>query len=300
MNKRYLGLSLGLSTVAIACTPALVEQDHPCPCAGAWTCCVGANVCVPSGATCPAPDVDASAVDAPTDSQVADVEIGPLLILLDSGVGGLCAMADAAPPTDASPTEATPALGGDADPTDTDAASALDAEPTVACMCSRRPGTSYSLQCPAGIGEYGESIIGPGGGTVMVQGRQYAVSGVAAEFDFPPMAVTTQTDIKLIETSIPPPEDLLDWSPVYLVEPAGLALLNTTRIQLPCSSSPVVYSSPIGVSVPNLSIWFSPDGTCFTRVPDSYTNAGFEQGSVTQLSYFIVGTPRTAATAACP
>jgi hypothetical protein len=51
---------------------------------------------------------------------------------------------------------------------------------------------------------------------------------------------------------------------------------------------------------PPLSIWFSPDGSTFTRISDSYQNGGFDQGSLNELSYLIVGTPRTSATANCP
>jgi hypothetical protein len=292
MNKQYLGLSLGFSIVAVACTGSLAEQNHPCPCGAQWTCCTDGNTCVPAGTTCPSSDSgtmtianDASSVQT-RDAQPADA-IEPSLmgvIELDSGVGGLCA------------SDAGPAIAIDAEATPT-----LDAQPAVSCNCSRRPGAGVNAHfCPAGIGEYSESTIGSAGGTVKVQGRQFAGSGVAAELDFPPTAIATPRDVRLIETNIPPPQDLLDWSPVYLVEPAGLALSVPTQIQFPWSSGPISSSGPTEVTAGALSIWFSPDGSCFTRVPDSYTNAGFEQGSTTQLGYFIVGTPRTAATESCP
>jgi hypothetical protein len=225
--------------------------------------------------------------DAPLDATQSVQDV----ITLDSGVGGLCSVTDAAPAT-----------GADAGPVEMDAEAGPTVDAAASCPCTRRPGAGNSLQCPAGIGEYSESTIGPGGGTVKVQGRQFAASGVAAELDFPPTAIAAPTDIKLIETNIPPPQDLLDWSPVYLVEPAGLALSVRTPIRLPWSSGPVPsqQSGPIAVTAAGLSIWFSADGSCFTRVSDSYTNAGFEQGSITQLGYFIVGTPRTAATTSCP
>ena len=215
------------------------------------------------------------------------------IIYLDSGVGGLCSAddagtpstgADVGPPVDAAVAEASP-----------------DAEAAVSCGCTRRPGAGNTSECPAGLGEYGSATIGPSGGSVTVQGRQGVASGVVAQLVFPPTAIATATDIKLIETAIPPPQDLLDWSPVYLAEPAGLTLAARTPIQFPWSSGPA--PPPQGPSVTTaagLSIWFSADGTCFTRLPDSYTNAGFEQGSATQLGYFIVGVPRTASTANCP
>jgi hypothetical protein len=233
---------------------------------------------------------DAQAADAQPADATQSVQG---IITLDGGVGGLCAVADAATATDA---DAAPVAA------DAEAGPPTDASSAVSCPCTRRPGAGDSLECPAGVGEYSPSTIGPGGGTVQVQGRQGAASGVAAELDFPPTAIAEPTDIKLIETNIPPPQDLLDWSPVYLVEPAGLALSVRTPISLPWSSGPVPSpeSGPIAMSAAGLSIWFSADGSCFTRVSDSYTNAGFEQGSTTQLGYFIVGAPRTAATASCP
>jgi hypothetical protein len=156
--------------------------------------------------------------------------------------------------------------------------------------------------CPAGVGQFSEATIGPAGGSVTLQGRQGMVSGIAAEFDFPPNAIATTVNIKLTETNIPPPQEVLDWSPVYRVDPVGLALSVSTPMKLPWSGAPLG-SSEAGtgwVTVPALSIWFSPDGTTFTPISDSYTNAGFEQGSATQLGYFVVGAPRTPATASCP
>jgi hypothetical protein len=302
MNKRIVGLSLGFQLVGIACTGSLAEQGHSCPCASQWTCCARANLCVPEGSSCPAPDsgvavseteagLDAAmSVDAPPQDATPDT-VG--IVYLDSGVGGLCPVNDAG----------TPATGSDAgSQVDPDAAApSVDAEAAVPCGCTRRPGSGNTSECPAGLGEYGSGTIGPSGGTVQVQGRQGIASGVVAQLAFPPTAIATPTGVKLIETAIPPPQDLLDWSPVYLAEPAGLALAARTPIQLPWSSGPFpVPSGPSSSTASGLSIWFSADGTCFTRLPDSYTNAGFEQGSVTQLGYFIVGTPRTAATASCP
>jgi hypothetical protein len=294
MNKRIVGLSLGFQLVGIACTGSLAEQGHPCPCAAQWMCCASSNVCVPEGSACPGPDsgvavsepeagLDAAmSVDAPQTQDATPAPVG--IITLDSGVGGLCSTDDAG--TSVDPDAAIPSV---------------DAEAAASCGCTRRPGAGNTSECPAGLGEYGAGTIGPSGGTVQVRGRQGIASGVAAQLAFPPTAIAAPTDIKLIETAIPPPQDLLDWSPVYLAEPAGLALAARTPIQLPWSSGP--FPTPMGPSsttAAGLSIWFSADGTCFTRLPDSSTNAGFEQGSVTQLGYFIVGTPRTAAAASCP
>lgn len=208
------------------------------------------------------------------DSTSTPVDSGPassvLIVAVDGGVGGLCAAGD----------------GGDAGgPSDASAAAG-------ACGCTRRPGAGSSFQCPAGLGEATRATIGPAGGTVSLEGLQGKASGVQAELQLPPTAVSAPTTITLIETAIPPPSDLLDWSPVYLAEPAGLALVARTPVQFPWSNA--------SGTAQGLAIWSSPDGVCFTRVPDSYTNAGFEQGSTTQLGYFIVGAPRTPSAASCP
>ncbi len=129
-----------------------------------------------------------------------------------------------------------------------------------------------------------------------LEGRQGAASGVAAEVDFPPGAVASTTDVTLIETGIAPPLDLLDWSPVYLVQPAGLVLGFPARIDLPWSNGTLAGS----MTPSDLAIWFSPDGTCFTRLSDFADNAGFEMGTLPQLGYLIVASPRAASTASCP
>ena len=254
---------------------------------------------------CPVPDSGVAVVSEPEAgpdaamtvdaTQTEEAALAPEGIIdLDSGVGGLCSVDDAAASGTAEDS------GSPVDP-DAEAGLTLDAEAAVSCGCTRRPGAGNTSQCPAGLGEYGSATIGPSGGSVQVQGRQGVASGVAAQLAFPPTAIATPTDIKLIETAIPPPQDVLDWSPVYLAEPAGLTLAERTPIQLPWGSGPFpVTQSPLVVTAAGLSIWFSADGTCFTRLADSYTNAGFEQGSVTQLGYFIVGVPRTAASSTCP
>jgi hypothetical protein len=156
----------------------------------------------------------------------------------------------------------------------------------TSCGCTRRQGAGNSFQCAMGVGEEVTASVGPSGGTVSLRRPWPAI-------DFRPTALAKATDITLIETAIAPPRDLLDWSPVYRIEPLGLCLAVPAPLTLPWANSS-------GTTASNLAIWFSPDGTCFTRVADSYTNAGFEEGSTTQLGYFIVAQARTAATAACP
>jgi hypothetical protein len=146
-----------------------------------------------------------------------------------------------------------------------------------------------------GLGEETTVRVDASGGNVVLSGRQSMQSGVATQIEFPPTAIASPTDVTLIETAIPPPHDLLDWSPVYRVEPLGLALHTPTPVMVPWSNL-----SGSTFSTQALSLWFSPDGGCFTRVSDSYTNAGFEQGSITTLGYFIVAMARNTATETCP
>jgi hypothetical protein len=307
MNKTFHGAALGLLIPAVACTAKLSEQNHPCPCASQWTCCDAANVCVPEGTACPTADSGVSSIPAADGAPDAPTSVSPLdatpidqirdtdssdgssfttgRIDIDASLGGLCTPVTATAP-DAGPD-----------------AAATDAGTPMACPCTRRPGAGNTLECPMGLGEYVSWTIGPSGGPVALQGRQGLASGVAAEFDFPPTAIATPTEIKLIETSIPPPPDLIDWSPVYLVEPAGLALTARTPFHLPDQNvalGPSAGGVAVSTSPTGLSVWFSPDGACFTPVADSYVNAGFMMGSTTQLGYFIVGVPRTAVTATCP
>ena len=208
---------------------------------------------------CPVPDSGVAVVSEPEAgpdaamtvdaTQTEEAALAPEGIIdLDSGVGGLCSVDDAAASGTAEDS------GSPVDP-DAEAGLTLDAEAAVSCGCTRRPGAGNTSQCPAGLGEYGSATIGPSGGSVQVQGRQGVASGVAAQLAFPPTAIATPTDIKLIETAIPPPQDVLDWSPVYLAEPAGLTLAERTPIQLPWGSGPFpVTQSPLVVTAAGLSI----------------------------------------------
>lgn len=161
------------------------------------------------------------------------------------------------------------------------------------CGCTRRPaGAPNPFRCPRGLGEYVSTVIGPSGGSVEIQGRQYAATGISARIDVPPTAIATPTTIVLTETAIPPPHDFVDWSPVYRVEPVGLALSSPTMIRFP--------SSNLGSVPSDLALWFSADGTCFTQVPDSFLNTDVAMGFTQTLGYYLVGVARSASTLACP
>jgi hypothetical protein len=208
-----------------------------------------------------------------TPSVALDPDASPRIVL-DASVGGICANVD---------------VGSASVPNGT------------TCVCTRRPGHGGSyFECPAGVGDNASLPLGPSGGTLTLSGREGAVSGVPAQIDFAPDSVQTPTTVTLIETSIPPPADLVDWSPVYLVEPAGLLLATPARLSLPDTNS----SDPTGqmqnVAPSNITIWFSVDGTCFSPLADSLGNAGFMTGALSQSGYLMVGAPQNASTPTCP
>jgi hypothetical protein len=175
-------------------------------------------------------------------------------------------------------------------PVDTDRGDSTHAR--ASCGCTRRPGAGASVDCPVGIGESGSVTVGPDGGTVSLQGRQGLANGVTAELTFPAASMATTTDVTITETGIAPPQRVLDGSPIYRIEPAGLALAGPASLQLPFSG--------VNGSMGKVTLWFSSDGSCFLPVPDSSMNTSFVQGTITQLGYALVGVERTGATVACP
>ena len=264
MNSRLLVLSMTSASALFACRPDLTiggEADGGSD---------GGKAVVVMGAA----PVEAAPNDAPPPVEDA---AAPPLIVLDASVGGLCASVDA---------------GGTSDTADAQAA----------CWCTRRPGPGTSFfTCPPGIGDNASVTLDPQStavAAVTVEGRQGVASGVPASIQFAPGAVQSPTEVTLIETSIAPPVDITDWSPVYAVQPLGLALDSSAKISLPWSNG-ISGSNVVNVP-PDLAIWFSADGSCFTRLPSSTDNAGFNTGMISQLGYFIVGDPRTSATASCP
>lgn len=164
---------------------------------------------------------------------------------------------------------------------------------TAGCSCTRRPGPGRSSQCPAGVGEFASRTIGPEGGTIQLTGQQG--KGVPFQITFPPGALSVATKITLTETSAPPPGELTDYSPIYLIEPRGLRLANLAFVRVPWSSSSEAIARDLAIYAR------SEDGSCsFERVGDNYTNAGFNTGSVGTLGYLGVGAPRAPKDQNCP
>lgn len=89
---------------------------------------------------------------------------------------------------------------------------ALGPTPESSCRCTRRPGKD-DFQCPKGADETIKSTIDAAGGKVQLHGQQGKASGVAFSLDFPPKAYAAPTVVRITETSMPPPADLVDFSP---------------------------------------------------------------------------------------
>jgi hypothetical protein len=137
------------------------------------------------------------------------------------------------------------------------------------------------------------AMIDASGGTIEISGQQGPASGVTFQIKFPPLALAGPTQISVTETSIPPPANLGDWSPVYLVQPSGLKLTKVAALRIPWGN--------VDGAVPPLAIYErAASGPCdFERLADSYTNAGFEQASLLELGYLVVGTPIANVSASC-
>jgi hypothetical protein len=171
------------------------------------------------------------------------------------------------------------------------------ATPPPGCFCTRRPGPYNSYMCPMGAGESAAQVIGPEGGEISLLGQQGKDSGVPFKVVFPPGAVAAATTIRVTETQVAPPDGYVDHSPVYLIEPRGLKLGRIAALQVPFS-----VASGVPFAQDAFAVFARAEtGACaFARIADSYTNAGFEMSSLTELGYLFVGSVKTAAEQSCP
>jgi len=148
--------------------------------------------------------------------------------------------------------------------------------------------------CPMGVNQSSTAIVGPAGGKVYFEGQQKG----GLRLDIPPTALAACTTITITETNRPPPAAFVDFSPVFRVEPANLSFSVPVRVD-------IFWSNRSGLVVPNdqLLIYWSATGAdgSWVPLPDSYRNAGFNQGSVQQAGgYAFVGAARGSTWAACP
>lgn len=168
--------------------------------------------------------------------------------------------------------------------------------PGPGCPCTRRPGPGSSFQCVAGVGESTSATIGPAGGSITLVGQEGGPHGGGVPFriDIPPTALDHEVTITITETSVPPLASLVDYSPVYRLEPADLTFAVPATLGIP-------WSNESGQVSQSLSIyWAAGCGGVFEPLADNYINAGFNQGSTTKLGWAVVGYPKGAALASCP
>jgi hypothetical protein len=153
-----------------------------------------------------------------------------------------------------------------------------------------------------GADESVTSSLGPSGGSIELMGQQGKAAGVSFRIDFPPGALSQDVTVRVTETSIPPPVEYEDWSPIYLVEPRGLLLGKVAAVRVPWSSNGSFASSRIVYAQAGLALHQRDElQTCaFAPIADSYANAGFEQASLTSLGYLFVGAPKSSDKSACP
>jgi hypothetical protein len=161
------------------------------------------------------------------------------------------------------------------------------------CWCTRRPGPGVSFRCPAGIDQSSTSIIGPAGGGVGLVGQQGTASGVGSSLTIPPKAFDKEVAVTLTETSIPPPNEFFDWSPIYEVQPIGVTSSSLMKLRLPWGNRDGSFSG--------LTMYYAKDKSGpFVPVSDFYINAGFSDAGITEFGFFFMGVRKSPAETACP
>jgi hypothetical protein len=145
------------------------------------------------------------------------------------------------------------------------------------------------LRCPPGVDLFARAQIGPEGGKVSLVGQQ----GVGCHLTIPPKAFDTPLSVTITETSIPPPQEFFDWSPIYEVQPSGVASSSLMTLRLPWANRDGAIS---GLTVYHAREKNGP----FTAVSDFYINAGFADAGVTELGFFFVGVLKSPAELSCP
>jgi hypothetical protein len=126
-------------------------------------------------------------------------------------------------------------------------------------------------------------------------GQQGIASGVPFTLTIPPTALSTPTVVTITELATPPPNGFVDWSPVYRIDPVDTPLTTPASLSIPISNG-----RGFSVADRNMSIFWSGQSTCaLERLPSSYLNAGFAQGSTLRLGYAIAGYVHAGCVASC-
>jgi hypothetical protein len=146
--------------------------------------------------------------------------------------------------------------------------------------------------CPTGTGESAMAMITEEGGTVSLSGTPATRSTAqGARLEIPRGALATPTTVTITETDIPPPVGYVDGSPIYRIDPADLTLAKPGLLTIP--------TSVLSGVVPPLAIYQIVADT-YVKVPDSYLNAGFLQGSIKSGGLYFAGVPKSPTQEHCP
>lgn len=139
-------------------------------------------------------------------------------------------------------------------------------QPSGPCVCTRRDAVPAG-NCNRGTGESVSATIGPEGGTLTLEREpvDFRERQLPDRFSirFPPGAILTPTLITVTELAEPPPSDMVDWSPMYRIEPVGLALEVLAEVE-------VRFSQGTGPAYGRPALFWSSSSDCrLERLPGS-------------------------------
>ncbi len=159
-------------------------------------------------------------------------------------------------------------------------------QPSGPCVCTRRDPVPAG-NCKRGTGESVSATIGPEGGTLTLEREpvDFRERQLPDRFTirFPPGAILTPTLITVTELADPPPADMVDWSPMYRIEPIGLALEVLAEVK-------VRISQGTGPTLGRPALFWSSSSDCrLERLPGAFVGADIIQGQVGRLGFAISG-----------
>jgi hypothetical protein len=152
--------------------------------------------------------------------------------------------------------------------------------PVAPCNCPSTPMDAW--YCGSG-GPSITATLDPSGGEVTLSGAGGCQNGVLFSLKVPPGAVTKPLTIKITETALPP-KRFAATTPGYVIEPLDLEFAIPASLRIPWGNT--------SSATQGFSIYTAPS-TCAepAKLPDSYVNAGFLQGTTQRLGIFFAGTP---------
>lgn len=160
------------------------------------------------------------------------------------------------------------------------------------CPCTRRDQQQPDPSCPAGADYAMARTLGPTGGELEISGTAFTSGRISVIAKIPAAALRAPTDVVLTELSLPTPDGLVDYSPVFKLSPTSLVLEAPGEIRFPGANKASAQAP--------LAIYYARElGQPFTKLLDSYVNAGFYQATLTRGGYYVVGFPETLLPAQC-